>query len=96
MQTNPAGIIALLLTYLVFGAIGYRIAKKFRRPIALATWVSVIVLTIASGFVMVSAILLGIDDFKIYVNTTLQAIGVGIIIGLATRELRLKLTDNKA
>jgi hypothetical protein len=42
---------------------------------------------------MPGAILLGIDDFRIYINFSLQAIGLGMIIGLATREIRIKFGD---
>jgi len=94
MQITPLEIISLIFTYLVFGAIGFRLANRFRRPIAVPTWLTVVGLTLASGFVMIGGVLIGIDGFKIHINTSLQALGIGILLGLAARELKLRIKSN--
>jgi hypothetical protein len=55
------------------------------------TWIGVILATILAMYVMPHALLIGIFEFEILINHSLQAIGLGIIIGLATREIRLKM-----
>ena len=96
MFDSPIDVIALALTYLIFGTIGYLVSKKLRRPIGLLTWIELILTTLAIVFVMPNSIFIGIGEFKIYISTTLQAIGVGIIIGLATRQLRLRQAPPEA
>ena len=64
--------------------------------VSLATWLVVVFVTFFASFFMSSAILIGGGEFIVHINEALQAIGVGIIIGLATREIRIKVTSNEA
>lgn len=93
MQFSFFQVLAIIFTYLLFGFFGYRVSARIKRPVALAIWIVLVIATLASPFVMPGAILLGIDDFRIYINFSLQAIGLGMIIGLATREIRIKFGD---
>ncbi len=91
MDLTPLQISALVFTYLVFGFLGFRLSKKFKRPVTLLTWIALIIATVLAMFVMPNAIFIGVFEFQILINHSLQAIGVGIIIGLATREIRLNI-----
>jgi hypothetical protein len=91
MDLSPLQIFSLVFTYLVFGFLGFRLSRRFKTPVTLLTWIELVVATILAMYVMPNAILIGIFEFKILINNALQAIGVGIIIGLATREIRLKV-----
>jgi len=91
MDLTPLHISALIITYLLFGFLGFRLSIKFKRPVTLLTWIGLIIATILAMSVMPGAILIGVFEFQILVNNALQATGVGIIIGLATREIRIKI-----
>ena len=92
MQISIIDAMFLVLTYLIFGFVGFQLSRRFRRPVITWTWVVLIIVTIASSTFMVGARFLGVGTLGIYVNTTLQAIGIGIILGLATRETRIRLS----
>jgi uncharacterized membrane protein YbhN (UPF0104 family) len=94
MHLSFLNIVAIIFTYVVFGYLGYSISKRFRRPVSLATWLVVVFVTFFASFFAPSAILIGGGEFIVHINEALQAIGVGIIIGLATREIRIKLVSN--
>lgn len=97
MDLSPLQIFSLVFTYLVFGFIGYRLSGKFKRPVTLLTWIGLVLATLIAMYVLPTVVLFRFFDFEIPTNTALQAIGVGMIIGLATRELRLKTqTKNSA
>ena len=83
-------ILALIITYVVFGLLGYRLSKRFKRPVSLVTWVVLVLLTLLAIGIMPGATLIGAGKVGIHINFALQAIGVAIIIGLAAREIRLK------
>jgi len=83
-------ISALVFTYLVFGFFGYRLSRRFSRPVTLMTWIALIIATVLAMRVMPNVVLIDIFGFRVLINNALQAIGLGIIIGLVTREVRLK------
>lgn len=93
MQVSFLDILALVSAYAVFGFLGFRVSKRFKRPVSLATWITLIVVTFAVACYLLgpNSFLVSVFGFNIYINSSLQAIGVGIIIGLATREIRLKV-----
>ena len=91
MHLTPLQIVALIFTYLVFGFVGYRLSRKFKSPVTLLTWIAVVLATVLAMNFMPNAILIGVFEFQIMINNALQSIGIGIIIGLATREMRLKM-----
>jgi hypothetical protein len=83
-------ILALIITYVVFGLLGYRLSKRFKRPVSVVTWVVLVLLALLAIGIMPGATLIGAGKVGIHINFALQAIGVGIIIGLAAREIRSK------
>ena len=83
-------IFALLITLLVFGSIGYRLSKRMKSPVSAVTWILLVLFTLLAGSFIRLGILLGIFEFKIYASYSLMALGIGMIIGLGTREIRLR------
>jgi len=85
-------ILSLAFTYLVFGYLGYKASHQFKRPVTPLIWIVLVLASFACSFFSPGAMLIGGGGFNIYINEALQAIGIGILIGLIARELRLKLT----
>jgi hypothetical protein len=83
-------IVALLITLLIFGSVGYRLSKRIKSPVSAVTWILLVLFTLLAGSFMRLGILLGIFEFKIYAPYSLMALGIGILIGLGTREIRLR------
>ena len=92
MELSLLDIIAIALTYVVFGFVGFRLSGKFKRSIRLPTWIVLILGTFLAGYILPghNSYLISGFGFNFYVSTSLQAIGVGIVIGLAMKELKLK------
>ncbi len=91
MHISFIQLIALLATCFLFGTIGFQLSKRFKRPVSAVTWIVVILATLLAGGIMPSAVLIGIFKFKIFVSHSLQAQGLGMMIGLATREIRMRI-----
>ena len=90
METSLLQVAALVLTCVVFGTLGYLLAGRFGRPVALPTWVAIVLLTFFAQFFAISAWLISIDGFHIQLNTALQALGIGILTRLIVREIRIR------
>ena len=54
------------------------------------TWIVLIIATVLAMRVMPNAILIGVFGFRVFIDSALQAVCFGIIIGLVTREIQLK------
>jgi multidrug transporter EmrE-like cation transporter len=94
MHPTVFTVLSLAITYLVFGYLGYKVSKKFKRPVSLAVWIVMVVATFTCSFFSPGAMLIGGAGFSIHINEALQAIGIGIIIGLTAREIRIKFAAN--
>ena len=81
---------AFILTYLFFGYLGLRFSKKFKQPDSILTATALVLLTIGAIRIGPHAMILGIFEFKIFVNNALQATGIGIIAGLLIGEKQQK------
>ena len=97
MEFSLLDIIAIIVTYVVFGFVGYRLSQKFKRPVHVITWIVTVIATFLAGYILPgqNSYLISGFGFNIYVSTSFQAIGVGIVIGLAIRELKLKFDSSK-
>ena len=95
MQFSFLQVLAIIITYLLFGFLGYRISGKIKRPVSMVIWIVLVPVTLATPFAP-GAILIGGGDFNIYINFSLQAIGLGMILGLATREIRIKFGEKRS
>jgi hypothetical protein len=98
MQISWIELTALVATYVVFGAVGFTLSKRFRRPVALPTWIFVLLGIVLAGSVYIgkNARLISVFDFNIYFNTTLQALGLGVLVGLVVREMKIRRSLKKA
>ena len=97
MELSPLDIVAIIVIYAVFGSFGFRISRKFKMPVGLGTWLTAILLTFLAGYILPgpNSYLISGFGFNFYVSTSLQVVGVGIVIGLAMRELKLKFDSNE-
>ena len=95
MELSLLNIIATIVTYLVFGSIGYRLSRKFKRPVRITTWIGTILGTLLVGYVLPGdhSYLISGFGFNVFVSMAFSAIGVGVVVGLAIRELKLKFDD---
>jgi len=88
MQTSILETFSFVFTWLLFGGLGYFSSKRFKQPIAIFTWVLIVAATFLASFFSVTAKLISIFGFQVYVNWALRAFGVGLIIGLLIQLLR--------
>jgi len=78
------------VTYLLFGSLGYRLSRKFKRPVLIRTWVILVLATLFSVYLFKFP-LLDFFGFRILVNDSLHALCLGMILGLVIREARLNI-----
>jgi predicted membrane-bound spermidine synthase len=82
---------AFFVTYLLFGAVGYPLARKFRTPVAPGTWVAISLSIVILGFSRRGEMwLFAVDGFHVYLLNAVQAFVIGILIGLIVRETRTR------
>ncbi len=79
---------ALIITLLIFGYVGYKVSKKLKSVLSFVAWILMIAIALYAGNALNIGILVGIFQFKIYISTSLTALGLGIIVGLAMQEIR--------
>jgi hypothetical protein len=82
MLRSPIEWSALIVSYLVFGTLGYLMGRRFRRPVHILVLVLIIIATLLAGYVGISTMLISGYGFTIYLNWALQALGLGIILNL--------------
>lgn len=83
-----------LTTVLVFGAIGWLIASRRRRPAGPIPFVALIVIAAVGYFyVGVDTIVFGVDQFKMFLNWIIVAGCVGGCLGLFLRNRQLRQAD---
>jgi len=83
MQITYLDIAEWIVTYLILGGIGYSVSKKFKQPVSLVSFVLIILATIVAGSIGIGAgRLTDISGFRMYINWSIQAFGLGIIIGM--------------
>ena len=83
-------ILVFIITYVVFGYLGYQLSHKIKRPVSLTSWVVLVTATFVGSYFMRSARFLDVFTFTADINNALQAIGIGVIIGLAKHEIQLR------
>ncbi len=81
--------LAIMLTFLIFGSLGYGLGRRFRRPVSIAALVAVTLLTIAGSYIMISTRLVSAFGFTIYMNQALVALGSGILLNLLVRRMHV-------
>ncbi len=81
-------ISAFVITYALFGAIGYFASRGFKKPLTVTSFVVLLVLTIVSLAILPTTRLVGIFDFNIYFGPSLQALLAGILLGRTIRAIK--------
>jgi predicted permease len=81
-------LFALIVALLLFGSIGYRLAKRSRKLVSLIAGIVIILVTISVFGIMPSTILVGIYELKTYVSYSLMALILGIVVGLVVLEIK--------
>jgi hypothetical protein len=81
-------LLASLITYLVFGSLGYLWGKRLPLPARTVNWVLWLILLVLSDSLFVQVRLVDIYDFAIYLNWVIQALVVGILINFVVRTTR--------
>jgi len=89
MQTLALDIASLAFTWSVFGGLGYFFAKRFKQPVSIVIWVLIILATAFAVLLGTSAKLISVFGFEVFLNWSLRAFGIGLIIGLLVRLLKV-------
>jgi hypothetical protein len=84
------GILGLLLTIIVFGAIGWSLARKRQRPAVPAAFLILIGAAIIGYFVGVNTRLLDVKGFIVPLNWAIVACCLGGVWGLFAHNLGLR------
>ncbi|HUI29351.1 MAG TPA: hypothetical protein VLX91_03965 [Candidatus Acidoferrales bacterium] len=79
---------ALIIVLLLFGSIGYGLAKRSKKLVSLIAGIVLVVVTIFVFGIMPSTILIGIYELKVYVSYSLMALILGIVVGLVVLEIK--------
>ncbi len=78
-----------LLTLILFGGLGFVVARLFASPVSAGTWALLAIGTIAGCFVGVNTALLSVFGFAIRLNWAVASTFLGIMIGLVLRPRRV-------
>ena len=84
-------ILSFLLTFAVFGTIGFSLSRRIKRPVQTATWIFVAIAAGLSQWILPNLLLVSGGGFAIALNYSLEAVFLGILVGLVQRELKLRL-----
>jgi len=91
-----AGSISWILTIVIFGAIGWVIAKRRSRPAGPVLIAAVLLAAVLGYFLGVGTIILGVDDFQIRLNWALLAGCLGAGMALIVRTIQLRRLEQGA
>ncbi len=89
MPHAPLELLGFLLSYAIFGALGYRLARRFRLPVDPVTW-GVLALGLLASFFTRAGWLIGIGEFKMTTAWCLQGLILGTLIGLIMRAINAR------
>ncbi len=77
--------VSVLLTYVIAGAVGWVVSRKFKKPGAIG-WVVLVVLTILAQAILPGTRVIAIFQFEMFANHILQGFLAGVLIGLLLRK----------
>lgn len=78
-------LLSRLLTYLIFGWIGYVWAKNRSQPTRLVDWVLWLIALLLAGSIGISTRVVDIFGFTIFLDDLLQALVLGVLINFVLR-----------
>ena len=88
-------LLSRLITYLVFGWVGYVWAKKLSPPARLIDWVLWLIALLLAGSIGVNTQLLNFFGFTILLQDLLRAIVLGVLVNFLLRLTRPELSQAK-
>jgi hypothetical protein len=81
----PAEWPSVLVSYFVFGTLGYRIGGRLRRPVSSPVLIGIVLLALLACYVGIHTKLICAFGFTIYLNWALQALALGMICSILIR-----------
>ncbi len=87
------GLFSRLITFLVFGWVGYVWAKKISLPARLVDWVLWLIAFLLAGTIGLQTRLVDVLGFTIFANDLLRALVLGILINFVLRLARPELAQ---
>ena len=82
-------IINWVIAIITLGALGWVIGEQRTRPAGPVVYVLLLVVAILGLFVGKEVILVGVDNYRLYLSRAVFSCCVGVCIGSATHSLRL-------
>lgn len=76
---------SLLVTYLVFGLLGFVVARKFKGKPGPLIWIVLVGMTVLSQWILTGTRVIAVFEFQMYANRVLQALFAGVLLGLALK-----------
>ena len=76
------------LSYSIFAVVGYLFSRRLSPPKGAFSWVLIVLLVLViflSDYMMGSARLVGVGPTGIYLNNSVQGLGIGILCGFAMK-----------
>ena len=88
-------LLSRLITYLVFGWVGYVWAKNRSLPTRLVDWVLWLIAFLLAGSIGIGARLVDVFGFTILLDDLLEALVLGVLINFVLRLARPELSQAK-
>ncbi|HEX5943880.1 MAG TPA: hypothetical protein VFY66_16475 [Anaerolineales bacterium] len=88
-------LLSTLVTYVVFGWIGYVWAKAIPMPARLVDWVLWLIAFLLAGSIGIGVRLVDVFGFTILLDDLLEALVLGILINFVLRLARPQLSQAK-
>ncbi len=79
---------SLLVTYVVFGAIGFLISRKVKVKPSTFGWIFVATLVLLSQWILPGTRVIVVFQFEMYANRILQAFFFGVLVGLMSKSIK--------
>jgi hypothetical protein len=88
-------LLSRLITYLIFGWVGYVWAKKLSLPARLVDWFLWLIALILAGTIGVSTQLVNIFGLTMLLQDLLRALVLGVLVNFILRLARPELSESK-
>ena len=77
-----AGMFGWLVTFILFGGIGWLLALRWKRPVGLRIWLALLLGVFVGSRIGVNTALFAVDEFAIMLNGALMALCFGAMARL--------------
>jgi hypothetical protein len=77
--------VSQILTLCLFGALGLRLAGRFKRPVRLRTYVLLAVAAVVGSFVGIQARIVSVFGVQLLLNWAIASCCLGMLVGLLAR-----------